>query len=155
MTVTKNAWTNVCGLCEHTHISHTSDTGNSLMRVPRRRQGGLSWIAQCPHWAATWGFLKTPLLCSRTLRALPQTISSEASYNLPGAQWRTVAENKGPRREQYRGQENSRHGLWMCFSHQMLRWPVLLPASFLAFETMWVHAYFGFCIWKPVPQVRW
>lgn len=39
------------------------------------------------------------------LQSPPQTIFSEASYNLPGAQWHTVAENKGPRWEQNRVQE--------------------------------------------------
>lgn len=65
------------------------------------------------------------------LQSPPQTIFSEASYNLPGAQWHTVAENKGPRWEQNRVQENSRHGPRMCFPHQVSRWLVLLPVSFL------------------------
>ena len=105
MTVTKNAWTNVCGLCEHTHTSRTSDTGNSLMWVPRRHQGGLFWIAQYPHWAATWGFLKIPLLCCRTLRALPRPLSQKlliVCWVLNGTQWQRMSAPSGSRTESRR-----------------------------------------------------
>lgn len=123
--------------CVSTHIHHVPDTGNCLMWVPRRRQGGLFWIAQYPHWAATWGF-QNPIA---QLQSPPQTIF-RSSYNLPGAQWHTVAENKGPRWEQNRVQEilgmvHDQSFLTRCQS-------VACPAAcfFLTLYTyMWVRAY--------------
>ena len=79
---------------------------------------------------------ENPIALLQNPQSPPQTIFSEASYSLLGAQWHTVAENECPKWEQNRVQEHSRYGPRMCFSHQMLRWLVLLPVSFLTLDTM-------------------